>query len=211
MKYITVGIGLVVLAGGLSGCTTLQSDIIGEWSLLSYGEATNQTLALPTVNTSIQFQRDHSFHGNVGCNDFGGDWKLTSDGHISFSNIVSTEMYCEDTWEQETAVLGLLSQNAQLELRSDDTETMTLTNGTSAVTLAAFIQATGTIRYIDLEGGFYGIVGDDQEHYDPLNLPEAYQKDNMSVKFTARMAPDQASFHMWGKLIYILEIEARGP
>jgi len=27
---------------------------------------------------------------------------------------------------------------------------------------------TGTVTYIDLEGGFYGIISDNQENYDPI-------------------------------------------
>ena len=167
----------------------------------------NPTLALPDVNTSIRFKLDRTFGGNVGCNSFGGDWKHTIDGGISFSNIVSTEMYCEETWEQESAVLGLFSHNTELQILWEDNDTMTITNGTSTVKLARFIQGTGTIRYIDLEGGFYGIIGDDQEHYDPINLPEAYKQDNVRVEYKARLAPNQMSDHMWGKIIYILEIE----
>ena len=33
------------------------------------------------------------------------------------------------------------------------------------------VEGSGTITYINLEGGFYGIVADDGEHYVPINLP----------------------------------------
>lgn len=73
------------------------------------------------------------------------------------------------------------------------------------------IQDTGIIKYIDLEGGFYGIITDKQEHYDPINLPETYQQDNIRIEFKAIYVKNQSSIHMWGKLIYILEIEQLVP
>jgi len=213
MKKHLVIIGAITLLVciGLSGCTSPTSGILGEWSLISYGDLDNLTSALPEVNTSIQFKTDHTFSGNVGCNTFAGDWRITLDRGISFRNIVSTDMYCEKTWDQEVAVLGLFSKNTLLQLHWEDNDTMTITNNTSAVKLTRFIQGTGTIQYIDLEGGFYGIIGDDQEHYDPLDIPSGYQQDNLRVEFKARLAPNQNRIHMWGKLIYILEIQQLSP
>ncbi|MCJ7572104.1 MAG: META domain-containing protein [Candidatus Thermoplasmatota archaeon] len=206
-QLVILGIIAILVCVGLSGCTSQISGIIGEWNLLSYGDVDKPTSALPDVNTSIRFNSDRTFGGNVGCNIFGGDWRPTTDGGISFSDIVSTEMYCEETWAQELAVLGLFSKNIKLQMIWDDNDTMTITNGTSLVKLARYIQGTGTIRYIDLEGGFYGIIGDDQNLYDPINLPEAYKQDNLRVEFKARVSPNQNSIHQWGKIIYILEIK----
>jgi len=206
-QFVIIGIVALLVCVGLSGCTSPISGIIGEWNLVSYGDVDNPTYALPDVNTSIKFNLDLTFSGNVGCNSFGGNWRPTIDRGISFSNIFSTEMYCEETWEQESAVLGLFSNNAKLQIIWDDNDTMTITNGTSLVKLDRFIQGTGTIHYIDLEGGFYGIITDKQEQYDPINLPEVFKQDNLRVEFKARLATNQNSIHMWGKLIYILEIE----
>ncbi|MBS1272172.1 MAG: hypothetical protein MAGBODY4_01311 [Candidatus Marinimicrobia bacterium] len=69
------------------------------------------------------------------------------------------------------------------------------------------ISDRGTIRYIDLEGGFYGIIADNGERYDPLNLPEEFKQDSLRVKFTAVEAKEQASFHMWGTIVEITRIE----
>jgi hypothetical protein len=65
---------------------------------------------------------------------------------------------------------------------------------------------SGTVKYVGLEGGFWGIVADDGQKYDPVNLPKDYQKDGMKVKFRAQEIEDVASIHMWGKIIRILEI-----
>ena len=67
---------------------------------------------------------------------------------------------------------------------------------------------TGTVTYIDLEGGFYGIIGDNQENYDPINLPDEFQQEGLRVRFTAKYRDDLASIHMWGRIIEILQIEA---
>jgi len=66
---------------------------------------------------------------------------------------------------------------------------------------------TGTIRYLDLEGGFYGIISDDGDKYDPINLMDELEIDGLKVKFSAKILKDQASTHMWGTMIEITEIE----
>lgn len=68
--------------------------------------------------------------------------------------------------------------------------------------------ATGTIVYVSLEGGFYGIKGDDGKAYDPLNLPAEYQKNGLRVRFEAKELKNLASFHMWGVIITIVHIQS---
>jgi hypothetical protein len=67
---------------------------------------------------------------------------------------------------------------------------------------------TGTVTWIPIEGGFFGIISDDGKRYDPLNLQEEYAHDGMRVGFTAKTAPDMASFHMWGTIISIIDMHA---
>jgi heat shock protein HslJ len=66
--------------------------------------------------------------------------------------------------------------------------------------------ATGTVTYFDLEGGFYGIVGSDQTHYLPLNLPPEFEKDGIKVSFTAVKETEVMTIQMWGTPIRILSI-----
>ncbi len=69
------------------------------------------------------------------------------------------------------------------------------------------LDLTGRVAYIALEGGFYGIYGDDGVSYDPVNLPAEFQKDSLRVLFNGTILTEQASVHMWGKLIKLNKIE----
>lgn len=66
---------------------------------------------------------------------------------------------------------------------------------------------TGTVVFLSFEGGFYGIKGDDGRNYDPTNLADEFRKEGLRVRFKAKELKDQASFHMWGHLIEIVEIQ----
>ncbi len=66
---------------------------------------------------------------------------------------------------------------------------------------------TGTIRHIDLEGGFYGLEADDGARLDPVNLPAEFQKDGLRVRARVQRLRDRVSIHMWGQLVRLLDIE----
>ncbi|MCJ7571080.1 MAG: META domain-containing protein [Candidatus Thermoplasmatota archaeon] len=103
----------------------VTSDIVGEWQLLSYGNVENPTPAMDDVKASITFKLEGTFGGNVGCNRFGGNYTVNDD-YISFNNIISTEMYCEETWDQEQGVLSVFSQpDLRIQLNNDN---LTITN-----------------------------------------------------------------------------------
>ena len=69
------------------------------------------------------------------------------------------------------------------------------------------ISGNGTITYVDLEGGFYGIVADDGTHYLPADLPEEYRTDGLRVAFSADPADDGVGTQMWGTPVEIRSIE----
>ena len=69
------------------------------------------------------------------------------------------------------------------------------------------VRGKGIVVYLDFEGGFYGIVADDDKHYDPINLPEEYKEDSLRVRFAGKVREDLASFHMWGEIIELFYIE----
>ncbi len=92
--------------------------------------------------------------------------------------------------------------------------TILLTLGIAIVALTGcvggggeIVSGTGTVTYVDLEGGFYGIIGDNGEHYDPTYLGQEFQEDGLRVRFEAKIREDIASTHMWGTMIEISSIE----
>jgi len=69
------------------------------------------------------------------------------------------------------------------------------------------VQGTGTIQYMDVEGGFYAISSDDGAGYDPTNLATGFQRDGLRVRFEGKLLGN-VSIHQWGKLIELTSIEA---
>jgi heat shock protein HslJ len=132
MKKRTITVIFFILAGVFltEGC--INSEIIGEWELVSYGDITNPVPALQDIDTFIRFDVGGEFKGDVGCNSFGGNYHLIGD-RIFFDSIYSTEMYCEETWDQEQGVLGLLYKPKLMIML--DNETLTITNGLCVVNL----------------------------------------------------------------------------
>jgi heat shock protein HslJ len=120
----------------LTACSTVSSDITGDWKLVSHGDAANPTPALPNVDASINFDANGQMSGNVGCNGFGGSYEMSGDT-ITFSSIMSTLMYCEQTSAQEQSVLGVFSDKVKLKIQLDgDILTITSADGSSVAVLA---------------------------------------------------------------------------
>ena len=71
------------------------------------------------------------------------------------------------------------------------------------------IQGTGTIQYVDLEGGFYGIVAEDGTKYDPTPLPDSLQEDGLPVRFQVK-EKDVLTTRMWGTPVEVIHIERTG-
>jgi hypothetical protein len=70
----------------------------------------------------------------------------------------------------------------------------------------AEIHQNGTVTYLYFEGGFFGIVGDDGKHYDPINMPQEFKVNGLRVRFTANFT-DYISYHMWGCIVKLVSIE----
>ena len=126
---------LVIVLFILTACSGTSTDITGEWKLVSYGDAANPTSAIPNVDTLIKFDSNDQINGNVGCNGFGGNYKISGD-KITFGSIMSTMMYCEETSPQEQAVLGVFSDGVKLQIQmNSSTLTITSADGASVVNL----------------------------------------------------------------------------
>jgi len=67
---------------------------------------------------------------------------------------------------------------------------------------------TGKIQRVNLEGGFFGIAGDDGQKYDPINLKDEFKKDGLAVKFTVKEKTGMVGIHMWGKIVEVVSMEA---
>jgi heat shock protein HslJ len=120
----------------LAACSSASPAITGDWKLVSYGDVTSPTPAIPNVATSTRFDSNGQISGNVGCNDFGGNYEVLGD-KISFSSMMSTAMYCAETSSQEQAVLSVFSDNMKLSIQMNgDTLTITSADGLSVVNLA---------------------------------------------------------------------------
>ncbi len=68
------------------------------------------------------------------------------------------------------------------------------------------IELTGTVKYVPLEGGFYGVVTDKGEKYYPLNLPDEFREDGLRINFKAKVRKDVVTIQMWVP-VEILKIE----
>ncbi|MBI2330919.1 MAG: META domain-containing protein [Chloroflexi bacterium] len=114
-----------------NACSNATPNLTGEWKLVSYGNATNPTPALPGVDTTISFN-EGQFGGTVGCNTFGGDYQVNGN-QITIDSIVSTLMFCTETSAQESAVLTILSNQALNISLSGSQLTLSSQNGASVV------------------------------------------------------------------------------
>ncbi|QYJ94286.1 hypothetical protein [Shewanella spartinae] len=85
-----------------------------------------------------------------------------------------------------------------------------LSKETSDSLQKAITMTQGTVRYFNLEGGFWGIVADDGRHILPQNLPQEYRKDGLRLSFKAQEVKDMMTIQQWGILSKLSDIEVIG-
>lgn len=68
------------------------------------------------------------------------------------------------------------------------------------------LRFSGRVVHVPIEGGFFGIIADDGRKYDPRNLPAELQRDGLAVQVAARPLEGVVGFHMWGRIVEIVEI-----
>ncbi len=78
-----------------------------------------------------------------------------------------------------------------------------------ASSYAPELHIVGTIRHVELEGGFFAIRGEDGVTYDPTNLPAQFQKDGLSIEADVRRRDDRAGIHMTGPIVDLVRIRLR--
>jgi hypothetical protein len=78
--------------------------------------------------------------------------------------------------------------------------------GYSRLTSADGVEGVGTVAYISIEGGFYGIIAGKDGHWEPINLPAGYMQDGLKVRFEAKLRKDLGGTHQWGVLVELTSI-----
>jgi hypothetical protein len=68
------------------------------------------------------------------------------------------------------------------------------------------VRGSGTVQSMGIEGGFFAIGGDDGVTYDPTNLPSAFQRNGLRVRFEARIRRDLVGVHMVGPIVDVISI-----
>lgn len=78
--------------------------------------------------------------------------------------------------------------------------------GTGGVLASSFLPRTlsGTMQYLDIEGGFWVVVSNEKS-YIPANLTDEYMVEGLEVKFKVVDRPDLSGIHMHGSYVEILE------
>ena len=109
-----------------SGCAARPSaSLVGTWKLTAYGPKETPTPAVTGAEATLTFDNKGGVTGNGGCNSLGGTYTVNED-QITFSDVVSTLMACDDSrMAQEGAVTQVLSGTAKYEIKAN---TLTLTN-----------------------------------------------------------------------------------
>ena len=68
---------------------------------------------------------------------------------------------------------------------------------------------TARVTFIDLEGGFYGLVTQDGEQYLPTNLAAEYQTDGTILTFKTKAVTDVMTIQQWGTLVELYDVSAK--
>ena len=66
---------------------------------------------------------------------------------------------------------------------------------------------TGTLKFYNLEGGFYGFTGENGELLLPLNLGNEFKQNGAKIKLYGYIDNDIMTIQMWGSAFHVLEAE----
>ncbi len=64
-----------------------------------------------------------------------------------------------------------------------------------------------TVKYLDFEGGFYGLVSENGVKLLPMDLPEKYKVAGTILRVKGIFIADMMTIQQWGKAFKIAEIE----
>ncbi|KGJ93457.1 hypothetical protein [Thalassotalea sp. ND16A] len=66
---------------------------------------------------------------------------------------------------------------------------------------------TGTLKYYNLEGGFFGFHGDNGERLLPLNLEKRFQQHGAKIKLFGYVDKNIMTIQMWGTPFKVQKVE----
>ena len=82
--------------------------------------------------------------------------------------------------------------------------------GVQACQAQPLIAGRGTVHYVDVAGGFYGIESriphDGSYLFDPMFMPFRFRFDGLHIWFLALMLPGWGSVHCWGESVFIIKM-----
>lgn len=78
---------------------------------------------------------------------------------------------------------------------------------TSPENSSTVVKGTGTIRFMEFEGGFYGIIADDSTRYDPGQMEAKFEQDGLRVRFELTPRKDVMTMRQWGTPADVHSIE----
>lgn len=64
----------------------------------------------------------------------------------------------------------------------------------------------GTVKYLPMEGGFFGIVTEQGKKLNPINLGHEFRQEGAMIKFKGSYKQDMISFQQWGELFHLSEV-----
>ena len=64
-----------------------------------------------------------------------------------------------------------------------------------------------TVKYLNFEGGFHGLVSKNGEKMLPMNLPVKYKVDGTILRVEGHFIKDMATTQQWGKPFKVTNIE----
>jgi hypothetical protein len=70
---------------------------------------------------------------------------------------------------------------------------------------ASFVRSEGTIVWVNVEGGFWGIEAANGHEYEPVNLAPEFQVIGLRVVFTGKLL-NWGTMHMWGEVLEVGEM-----
>ena len=63
----------------------------------------------------------------------------------------------------------------------------------------------GKVEYVDLSGGFWGLIDQNGQQWRPVHMPAALQHQGLEVQLSCKQSKETISIFMWGTTIEIKE------